>query len=126
MRDREAEFQGRGAHLAAVGLADAEHAREFRKESGIAFPLLVDGERVAYRAAALGSGTLLGILRPTNMAARRRARAGGHRQQRLGRHPFQLGGSFILGPGNVDLFLKRNRTFGDHPDAAELLAALER
>ena len=58
MRDHEAEFRARGANLAAVGLGDAAYAKAFREESRITFPLLVDAERAAYRAAELRSATL--------------------------------------------------------------------
>ena len=51
MRDHETEFRARGASLAAIGLGDLAYARAFRDEFAIAFPLLVDVEREAYRAA---------------------------------------------------------------------------
>lgn len=126
MRDRQADFTARGARLAAIGLGDAGYARAFRDESGIAFPLLVDAERRAYRAAGLGSASLLHVLRPDNVAAMRRARAAGHRQRRKGPNPFQLGGSFVFGPGNVERHAHVSRTFGDNAPVAALLAALDR
>ncbi len=124
MRGHEAEFKRAGATLAAIGLGDRLYARAFREEAGIAFPLLIDQERRAYRAAGLEVGSLLHLLRPDNAAARARARAAGHRQRRLGKNPFQLGGSFVFGPGDVDRFAHVSATFGDNADPAELLAAL--
>ena len=59
-----------------------------------------------------------------NKTARDRARSAGHRQHRLGRNPFQLGGSFVFAPGNVDRFAHVSRTFGDNASTDELLAAL--
>ena len=126
MRDHEAEFRARGANLAAVGLGDLAQARAFRDESGIAFPLLVDAERVAYRAAELRSATLGHLLRPDNFVAGRRARAAGRRQGKTGANPFQLGGSFVFGPGNVDLYSHVSATFGDNAPVTRLLAALDR
>ncbi len=124
LRGREAEFLARGAALAAVGLGDRAYARQFRDEARITFPLLVDERREAYRAAGLGSANLLHLLRRDNARAKTRARDGGHRQQRTGRHPFQLGGSFVLGPGDVDRFAHVSATFGDNAEPAVLLAAL--
>lgn len=126
LRDHEAEFQARGASVAAVGLGDLAYARAFRDESGIAFPLLVDAAREAYRAAELGSASLSHLLRPDNFAARRRARAAGHRQGRTGPNPFQLGGSFVFGPGDVDRYAHVSETFGDTAPVSLLLAALDR
>ena len=124
MRDHEAEFRAVGARLAAIGLGDRGYARAFREESGIGFPLLVDEERRAYRAAGLRSASLWHLLRRDNAQARGRARREGHRQHRLGAHPFQLGGSFVFGPGNVDRFVHVSRTFGDNASPAELLHVL--
>ena len=124
MREHEAEFKARGVKVAAIGLGDANYARLFREESGIQFPLLVDSEREAYRAAGLKSGNILHLLRADNGRARKRAQSGGFRQQKLGANPFQLGGSFVFGPGNVDRYAHVSETFGDNAEVSALLAAL--
>ena len=124
MRDHEAQIREAGAKLAAVGLGDARYARAFREETGIGFPLLIDAERRAYRALDLATAPLRHMLRPDNAAAAGRALAAGHRQHRLGKNPFQLGGSFVFAPGNVDLYAYVSETFGDNAAAADLLAAL--
>lgn len=124
MREQELAFREKGAVLAAIGLGDAVYAREFRKETGITFPLLVDEQRRAYRAAELKSANLLHLLRSDNAEARKRAHEAGHHQHKLGKNPFQLGGSFVFGPGNVDLFFHTSETFGDNASTGALLAAL--
>ncbi len=96
----------------------------FREETGIAFPLLIDEKREAYRVAELCSANLLHLLRGDNAAARKRARAAGHRQVKLGQNPFQLGGSFVFGPGNIDRFAHVSETFGDNASPEALLAAI--
>jgi hypothetical protein len=124
LRDHQHEFFEKGAGLAAIGLGDMRYAQVFREETGIEFPLLVDEQRVAYRAAGLRKGSLLHLLRGDNAAARKRAKAAGHRQRRLGSNPFQLGGSFVFGPGNVDRYIHLSKTFGDNALISALLAAL--
>lgn len=124
MREHEPKFREKGAALAAVGLGDRNYARLFREETGIGFPLLIDELRQAYRAAELKSANLLHLLRKDNAAARKRARDAGHQQHKLGPNPFQLGGSFVFGPGNVDRFAQISETFGDNASPATLLAAL--
>lgn len=124
MRDHEQEFRTKGANLAAIGLGDMRYARLFREETGITFPLLVDEQRLAYRAAGLKAANLLHLLRRDNAKARTRAQAGGHRQHKLGANPFQLGGSFVFGPGNVDLYAHVSETFGDSASPGALLGAL--
>ena len=124
MREHEQAFRAKGAALAAVGLGDRNYARMFRDETGIPFPLLIDEARQAYRVAELKSANPLHLLRRENAAARRRARGGGHHQHKLGQNPFQLGGSFVFGPGNVDRFAHISQTFGDNATVLALLEAL--
>lgn len=125
MRKHEEKFREHGANLAAIGLGDRNYARLFREETGIDFPLLIDEQRVAYRAAGLRSANLLHMLRSENKVARDRARSGGYRQHKLGQNPFQLGGSFVLGPGKVDRYVHVSQTFGDNAPIEALLAATE-
>ena len=124
MRDHEEEFTAAGVRLAAIGLGDAHYARAFRGETGITFPLFLDAERKAYRAAQLSKGSLIHILRRDNIAARKRAKAAGHKQHRTGEDPFQLGASLVLAPGNLDRYVHLSQTFGDNADPAVLLAAV--
>jgi methylphosphotriester-DNA--protein-cysteine methyltransferase len=124
LREREDEFKQAGATLAAVGLGDMNYAQLFREETGITFPLMVDADRIAYQAAELKSANLLHLLRRDNAAARARAKAADHRQHKLGQNPFQLGASFVFGPGNRDLFVHLSQTFGDNADPQVLLSVL--
>ena len=124
MREHEVEFGQKGANLAAIGLGDARYAALFREETGIKFPLLVDEDRLAYRAAGLKSANILHLLRADNARSRKRAQAAGFRQVKLGQNPFQLGGSFVFGPGNVDRYAHIRKTFGDNAPTGALLDAL--
>jgi AhpC/TSA antioxidant enzyme len=126
LRAHEQAFRDRRANLAAVGLGDRVYARAFREETGITFPLLIDEKREAYSAMELRSANLLHLLRSDNAQSRARAKSAGHSQHNLGlgRNPFQLGGSFVFGPGDVDRFAHRSETFGDNAPIEALLAAL--
>jgi hypothetical protein len=124
LREHEQAFRKKRTSLAAIGLGDVHYAKIFRGESGITFPLLIDEQRQAYRAAGLRNGSLLHLFRQGNTLARKRARAAGHRQRGLGKNPFQLGGSFVFGPGNVDLYVHVSQTFGDNASPLVLLNAI--
>ena len=124
MRTHQQEIASKGASLAAIGLGDVNYARAFRDETGITFRLLIDVERKAYRAVELKKANLLHLLRSDNAAARKRAKAGGFSQKKLGENPFQLGGSFVFAPGNVDRFVHISQTFGDNALIRDLLAAI--
>ena len=125
MREHEAELRSKGAKLAAIGLGDARYATLFREETGITFPLLIDEERQAYHAAGLKTANLFHLLRSDNARARKRAQGGGFRQHKLGQNPFQLGGSFVFGPGNKDRYAYVSQTFGDNAPIEAVLAALK-
>jgi len=124
LREHQREIEKSGAAIAAIGLGDRNYARIFREETGIGFPLLIDEQRAAYKAAELRGANVLHLLRADNKKARERAHAAGHSQHKLGKDPFQLGGSFVFGPGNVDRFIHLSRTFGDNADPADLVAAV--
>ena len=124
MRAHEEEFRQKGVRLAAIGLGDMSYAKFFREKTSIDFPLLVDEKREAYKAVELKNASLLHLLRRDNMQARKRAQAAGHKQHKLGKDPFQLGGSFVFAPGNKDLFVHVSETFGDNASPKDILAAL--
>jgi len=124
LRAHEQEFRAKGASLAAVSLGDAQYAKVFRTETGITFPLLIDEKKKAYEAMELKSGNIFHLLRRDNAVARGRAKAEGHHQHKLGKNPFQLGGSFVFGPGDVDRYAHFSETFGDNADVRELLAVI--
>jgi hypothetical protein len=126
LREHRQAFLDRGASLAAIGLGDRHYAGIFREETGIAFPLLIDEQRQAYTVANLRSANLLHLARRDNFESRNRAKAAGHRQHKLGQNPFQLGGSFIFAPGNIDRFAHVSKTFGDNATPATLLTALDK
>jgi len=124
LRTHEQEFRAKGAALAAVSLGDVQYAQAFREETGITFPLLIDEKKIAYEALELKSANIFHLLRRDNFAARTQARAEGHEQHKLGRNPFQLGGSFVFGPGEADRYAHFSETFGDNAAVKDLLAAL--
>jgi alkyl-hydroperoxide reductase/thiol specific antioxidant family protein len=124
LREHEQAVRQKGARIVAVGLGDAGYARHFREQTGITFPLLVDDKRQAYRALGLRHANLLHLFRADNARARKRAKAIGVRQHRLGKDPFQLGGSFVFAPGNVDKFSHVSETFGDTAPVEQVIAAI--
>lgn len=125
MREHEPELKKRGAGVAAIGLADRRYAKLFREATKIDFPVLIDEERTAYKAAGLLSANVLHLLRADNAKARARAQAAGHQQHSLGKNPFQLGGSFVFAPGDVDVFAYLSKTFGDNAPVPDLVAAVD-
>jgi peroxiredoxin len=125
LRAHQQEFEQRGVGLAAIGLGDMNYARVFREDIGITFPLLVDDNRKAYQTAELHKANIFHLLRRDNAAARKRAKAGGFAQKKLGKDPFQLGATFVFAPGDQDWFAHQSETFGDNAAIDRVLAAIE-
>ena len=96
----------------------------FVRRRALRFRSLWTKESIAYRAIELPKTTFFGLFRRENFAARSRARAAGHRQHKLGKDPFQLGASFVFGPGNADLFTHLSAFTGDNAPMASLISAL--
>ena len=124
MRDHQQEIAAKGANIAAIGLGGMNFARQFREEFGITFPLLVDEDSAAHRAAGMGKANIFHLLRRDNAAGRKRAKAAGFSQKALGKDPFQLGGSFVFASGNRDVYSHISKTFGDNAPIADLIAAI--
>jgi len=124
LREHQQAFLAKNASLAAISLGDQNYARLFQQETGIDFPLLIDEHSQTYKLANLPKANLLHLLRSDNFQSRKRASSAGHHQHKLGRDPFQLGGTFIFGPGNIDRFAHLSQTFGDNASPQILLAAL--
>lgn len=124
MRGKVAEIRGLGAELVVVGNGRPDQAADFRRQENLDFPLLVDPEMSAYRAAGLKRGITdalsLGTLRHAVRAYRQ-----GFRQSSVQGDPWQLGGTMVITPENKVLFRHVNRDAGDHPDPKDILDVLK-
>jgi hypothetical protein len=90
------------------------------------WPVLVDLDRVAYRAWGLPRAAFRTIwLDPSAWGRYARLLLGGERLQRLGRDSLQLGGDFVVGPDGVVAWARPQRA-DDRPPVGVLLAELER
>lgn len=95
----------------------------FREETGYDGPILIDPDRAAYRAAALRR-PVLGLFHPGTLLAGFAAFRAGYRQSAPQGDAAQLGGLFILAPGDRLLFEYIEQFAGDTVAPARLLAAL--
>ena len=126
MRDAYPEITGRGAEVVAVGTGDQRYAAAFVADEAVPFPVLVDDDAAAARAASVrkvNMGTLL--LDPRSLGGARRAARAGHRIHKSGKRVNQLGATFVVGPGNRLRYSHVDRHTADHAPLAEVLAALD-
>lgn len=124
MRERYPEFRDRGAEIVALGTGDAEYARAFVAEEKIPFPVLVDEDGAAARAAAVRVSSFLGLFHPRTWKPTRRTWQRGYRVHAAGNRVTQLGASFVIAPGPKLLFEHLDRDSTDHAPLDALLDAL--
>ena len=125
MRDAVGDFRERGAELVVVGNGTPAHAAQFREDERLDFPLLVDPELRAYRAAGLRRG-VLDTMGPRTFVGALRALRSGARQGAVRGDPWQLGGAFVIEPSGKVRFRHVCRDASDHPPVERIVEALER
>ena len=122
-RARE-EFEAAGAKLVLIGQASPRHAAAFRRKTKIDLPVLADEDRRTYKLMKLpraSAGQLLGP-RSVLSGVKHGARSGVMQGRIIG-DVAQLGGAFVIGPGDGGLFEQRSKNAGDTIEPADLLEA---
>jgi len=125
LRGRYDEITGRGAEVVAIGTGSVRHAAAFVAEEHTPFPVLVDDDAKAARAASvrrIGFFRLLTDRR--SRAGTKRARAAGHRIHKAGRRVTQLGATFVIGPGDEVRYEHLDDNSADHAPLGDVLGAL--
>ena len=125
MRGRYEEITGRGAEVVAVGTGSVRHAAAFVADEHVPFPVLVDDDAKAARAASVRRIGFFRLL--TDRRSRpgtKRARAAGHRIHKAGRRVTQLGATFVIGPGDEVRYEYLDDHSADHAPLGDVLGAL--
>jgi len=111
-----------GAELVLVGTGGAFFASAFAEDQGFDGVVLVDEERVSYRAASLVRSARSTFNLQTLRAGARAAGAG-FRQGRTQGDPWQQGGVFVVRPGGAVPFAHVSQHAGDHPAPEDIVQA---
>jgi len=125
VRDRLAEFGG-GTEVVLLTFADPARIVEYSRAHDLSFPILVDAERVAYRAYGLGRGSVrriygwrsarryLEIFRTDGFAGLARPTE----------DTLQLGGDFVIAPDGTLAYGFWGDGPDDRPTVDELIEAV--
>ncbi len=124
MRDRYDEIRELGADVVAIGTGDAGYARAFVEDDDIPYPVLVDDDGAAARAASIRSVSFLKLLHPSTYPGTLRAMQKGFRVGKPGKRVTQLGATFVVGPGSVVHYEYQDAHSADHAPLDEVLGAL--
>lgn len=86
--------------------------------------MLLDEDGVAAEIAGTNTMSAGSLLSPRQIGAGIRSVLKGKRQRNSGRRPFQLGATFVIGPGNVLKYADYEDFAGDHADLDEIITAI--
>ena len=125
MRDEYPAVTAAGGDVVAIGTGDARYARAFVDDERIPFPVLVDDDGDAARAASVRKvGLAALLLDPRALRGGRRAYTSGYRIKKSGKRVNQLGATFVVGPGDAVRYEHLDAHTADHAPMDEVLAAL--
>jgi peroxiredoxin len=118
-------FEAAGAPLTVIGQGTPANAAWFRDEFDLELDLLVDTDRLAYRAAGTKVATFSELLGPGQIVrGLARARGSGVRQGKTVGHPAQLGGLMLVMPGGDVPWTHLSDDAGDYPPNTEVVDAV--
>jgi peroxiredoxin len=124
LRDAYPNVAAAGAEVVVVGTGNAKLARAFIEDDHIPFPVLIDDEAAAARAATIKRVRFHQLFHPDSYAETIRAWQAGYRIGRPGKRTNQLGATFVIGPGNELRYEYRDAHTADHAPTADVLAAV--
>ncbi len=132
MRDRYPEIQALAAGVVVIGTGDLRYAQAFVEEEKLPFPVLVDDDGLAARAAGVERVGIARLFALGSLPATARALRAGYRIGRPGKRVNQLGATFVLAPdaaraeGARVLFHHRDAHPADHAPMNAIFDALQR
>jgi peroxiredoxin len=96
----------------------------FRRQLNLAYPVLADEARVAYRAYGLGRGRWWQVWGPQTLRAYGRLLRSGQRLRVPTQDTLQLGGDFVVDRAGRLAYAYRSRRPDDRPSVDDLLTAV--
>ena len=124
MRGIYGDIRRRGAEVVAIGTGSVRYAASFVADEDVPFPVLVDDDARAARAASVRQVRFIRLLKDRrSRTGAKRARAGGHRIHKAGRRVTQLGATFVIGPGSHIRYEHLDEHSADHAPLHEVLDA---
>ena len=133
-RDRD-RLAATGGDVVLVGMGTPAHARAFKEETGVEFPILLSKDKAAYRAMELKRGSTLEVFSPRQLSSSAlrafgvgagRAKGGNVALRPPEQDWHQFGGAFVFAPGGKIVFEQRARDPSDTATVEDLESALKK
>lgn len=126
MRDRHDAIRDLGARCVAIGTGDRRYARDFAERERIPFPILVDDDGAAARAASVERVGMRRLFSPASFPGTLGALRRGYFVGRPGKRVDQLGATFVVTPGDRVAYQHYDAHPADHAPLRDVLAAVAR
>ena len=101
MRESHAELAAHDVAVAVVTFDSGPLAAAYARETGLEWPLLLDSDRVLYRAYGMLRGRVWDLFGPSAIWVYLKLLAKGRRLRRPGSDVSQLGGDVLVDPGGT-------------------------
>jgi len=123
VRDRIDDFP-EGTRFVLITFTDQIHLERYHRRVDLPFPVLMDPERVSYRAYSLGRATRRRVWSPGVIRRYLQLFRQGQRDlQRPTEDVLQLGGDFVVGPDGRLVYVFRSEGPDDRPTVDALIEA---
>jgi peroxiredoxin len=124
LRGRYDDIRSRGGSLTVIGTGNVRYAKDFVTQERVPFPVLVDDDAAAARAASIRRAGLFDLFHPASYGASVRAWKDGYRVYWPGKRVNQLGATFVIAPGDEVRYAHYDAHPADHAPIEDVLAVL--
>jgi peroxiredoxin len=125
LRQQESGLAERDVRVKVVAFDDNVLARNYVRETGLPWPLLLDTDQSLYSAYGMTRGSWWSIYGPASVGKYLKLMAGGRQPGKPGRDWRQLGGDVLIDPQGMVRLHHVSAGPHDRPDVAELLAVID-
>jgi AhpC/TSA antioxidant enzyme len=124
LRDQEEEFTRRNVKIVVVTFANDFFARSYIEETALCWPLLVDGEREAYRNYGMLSASFWDVWGPKTWWVYLKELLKGQKLHESEGDVFQRGGDVLIDPGGIVRLHHVGKGPADRPTVKAILSRI--
>jgi peroxiredoxin len=120
LRERESEFGGWGLKVAVVTFAHDFLARSYVEDTGLTWPLLIDGGRQVYASYGMLTASFWDIWGPSTWLAYARELLKGRKLEKSEDDVYQRGGDVLIDPAGIVRLHHVGAGPADRPEADQI------
>ena len=125
LNERYDDIKASGSEVIAIGTGSRRYAEAFVADEHVQFPVLVDDDAEAARAASVRSVNFFKLIfSRDSRPGFKRAKAAGHKIHKAGKRVTQLGATFVVEPGDKVTYEHYDEHSADHAPLDDVLAAV--